>query len=64
MHLWYLHGGEDDDVVAVVRTVIVYDVDSGIVSAVEGDGVVDVTVDDIVELFRFPSVQPSVNFQH
>ena len=57
-------GGEDDDVVDVVGTVVVYDVDGGVVSAVEVDGVVDVTVDDIVELFKFPIVQPSVNFQH
>ena len=57
-------GGEDDDVVAVVGTVVVYDVDGGVVSAVEVRGVVDVTVDDFVELFKFPIVQPSVNFQH
>ena len=57
-------GGEDDDVVTVVGTVVVYDVDGGVVSAVEVGGVVDVTVDDIVELFKFPIVQPSVNFQH
>ena len=57
-------GGEDDDVVVVVGTVAVYDVDGGVVSPVEVGGVVDVTVDDIVELFKFPIVQPSVNFQH
>ena len=61
-------GGEGDDVVALVGTVVVYDVDGGVVSAVEVGGVVDVTVDvtvdDIVELFKFPIVQPSVNFQH
>ena len=56
--------GEDNDVVALVGTVVVYDVDGGVVSAVEVGGVVDVTVDDIVELFKFPIVQPSVNFQH
>ena len=55
-------GGEDDDVVAVVGTVIVYDVDGGVASSpVEVGGVVDVTVDHIVELFKFPIVQPSVN---
>ena len=54
-------GGEDDDVVAVVGTVVVNDVDGGVVSAVEFGGVVDVTVDHIVELFKFPIVQPSVN---
>ena len=57
-------GGKDNDVVALVGTVVVYDVDGGVVSAVEVGGVVDVTVDDIVELFKFPIVQPSVNFQH
>ena len=35
----------------VVGTVVVYDVDGGVVSAVEVDGVVDVTVDVIIELF-------------
>ena len=54
-------GGEDDDVVAVVGTVVVNDVDGGVVSPVEVGGVVDVTVDHIVELFKFPIVQPSVN---
>ena len=57
-------GGEDNDVVALVGTVVVYDVDGGVVSAVEVGGVIDVTVDDIVELFKFPIVQSSVNFQH
>ena len=47
-------GGEDDDVVAVVGTVVVNDVDSGVVSPVEVGGVVDVTVNHIVELFKFP----------
>ena len=56
-------GGEGDDVVAVVGTVVVNDVVGGVVSAVEVGRVV-VTVDDIVELFRFPIVQPSVNLQH
>ena len=51
--------GEDNDVVALVGTVVVYDVDGGVVS-----GVVDVTVVDIVELFKFPIVQSSVNSQH
>ena len=54
-------GGEDDDVVAVVGTVVVNDVDGGVASPVEVGGVVDVTVDHIVELFKFPIVQPSVN---
>ena len=53
-----------DDVVAVVGTVVVNDVVGGVVSAVEVGRVVDVTVDDIVKLFRFPIVQPSVNLQH
>ena len=57
-------GGEGDDVVAVVGTVVVNDVVGGVVSAVEVGRVVDVTVDDIAELFRFPIVQPSVNLQH
>ena len=35
-------GGEDDDVVAVVGTVVVNDVDGGVVSPVEVGGVVDV----------------------
>ena len=56
--------GEDNDVVALVGTVVVYDVDGGVVSAAEVGGVVDVTVDDIVELFKFPIVQSSVNSQH
>ena len=56
-------GGEDDDVVAFVSTVVVYDVDGGAVSAVEVGGVVDATVDDNVELFKFPIFQPSVNSQ-
>ena len=56
--------GEDNDVVALVGTVVVYDVDGGVASAIEVGGVVDVTVVDIVELFKFPIVQPSVNFQH
>ena len=54
-------GGKDDDVVAVVGTVVVNDVDGGVASPVEVGGVVDVTVDHIVELFNFPIVQPSVN---
>ena len=54
-------GGEDDDVVAVVGTVVVNDVDGGVASPVEVGGVVDVTVDHIVELFKFPIVQLSVN---
>ena len=57
-------GGEGDDVVALVGTVVVYDVHGGVVSAIEVGGVVDVTVDDIVELFKFPIVQLSVNSQH
>ena len=57
-------GSEDDDVVAFVSTVGVYDVDGGVVSAIEVGGVVDVTVGDIVELFKFPIVQSSVNSQH
>ena len=57
-------GGEGDDVVALVGTVVVYDVDGGVVSAIEVGGVIDVTVDDIVELFKFPIVQLSVNSQH
>ena len=57
-------GGEDNDVVAVVGTVVVYDVDGGVASATEVGGVVDVTVDDIVELSKFPIVQSSVNSQH
>ncbi|CAH3044560.1 unnamed protein product, partial [Porites lobata] len=52
-------GGEDDDVVAFVSTVVVYDVDGGVVSAVEVGGVVDATVDDNVELFIHLSI-PSV----
>ena len=56
-------GGEDDDVVAFVSTVVVYDVDGGVVSAVEVGGVVDATVDDNVELFMFPIFQSSVNSQ-
>ena len=56
-------GVEEDDVVDVVGTVVVCDVDGGVVSAVEVGGVVDVTVDHIVELFKFPIVQPSVNSQ-
>ena len=35
-------GGEDDDVVALVGTVVVNDVDGGVVSLVEVGGVVDV----------------------
>ena len=54
-------GGEDDDVVAFVSTVVVYDVDGGVVSAVEVGGVVDATVYDNVELFKFPIFQPFVN---
>ena len=54
-------GSEDDDVVAVVGTVVVNVVDGGVVSPVEVGGVVDVTVDEILELFKFPIVQPSVN---
>ena len=57
-------GGEGDDVVALVGTVVVYDIDGGVVSTIEVGGVVDVTVDDIVELFKFPIVQSSVNSQH
>ena len=57
-------GGEEDDVVAFVSTVVVYDVYGGVVSAVEVGGVVDVTVDEIVELVKFAIVQPSVNSQH
>ena len=56
-------GGDDDNVVAFVSTVVVYDVDGGVVSAVEVGGVVDATVDDNVELFKFPIFQPSVNSQ-
>ena len=56
-------GGGDDDVVAVVGSVVACDVDGGVVSAVQVGGVVDVTVDHIVELFNFPIVQPSVNSQ-
>ena len=56
-------GGEDDDVVAFVSTVVVYDVDGGVVSAVEVGGMVDATVDDNVELFMFPIFLPSVNSQ-
>ena len=55
MHLWH------DDAVAVVGTVVVNDVDGGVVSHVEVGSVVDVTVDHIVELFKFPIVKPSVN---
>ena len=55
--------GENGDVVALVGTVVVYDVDGGVVSAIEVGGVVDVTVVDIVELFKFPIVQSSVNSQ-
>ena len=58
-----IHGGEDDDVFAFVSTVVVYDVDGGVVSAVEVGGVVDATVDDNVELFMFPIFQSSVNSQ-
>ena len=54
-------GGKDDDVVAVVGTVVVNDVDGGVASPVEVGGVVDVTVHHIVELFKFPIAQPSVN---
>ena len=36
--------GKDNDVVALVGTVVVYDVDGGVVSAVEVGGVVDVTL--------------------
>ena len=46
-------GVEDDDVVAVVGTVVLNDVDGGAVSAVEVGGVVDATVDGTVELFKF-----------
>ena len=56
-------GGEDDDVVTVVGTVVLNDVDGGVVSAVEVGGVVDATVDGTVELFKFPILQPSVNSQ-
>ena len=49
-------GGKDDDVVAVVGTVVVNDVDGGVASPVEVGGVVDVTVHHIVELFKFPIV--------
>ena len=45
-------GGEDNDVVTLLGTVVVYDVDGGVVSAVEVGGVVDATVDDNVELFN------------
>ena len=56
-----IHGGEDDDVFAFVSTVVVYDVDGGVVSAVEVGGVVDqdATVDDNVEFFSHLSI-PSV----
>ena len=53
-------GVEDDDVVGVVGTVVLNDVDGGVVSAVEAGGVVDPTVDGTVELFKFPIFQPSV----
>ena len=56
-------GGEDNDVVDVVGTVVLNDVNSGVVSAVEVDGVVGATVDGTVELFKFPIFQPSVNAQ-
>ena len=56
-------GGEDDDVVAVVGTVVLNDVDGGVVSAVEVGGVVDATVDGTVELFKFPISPPSVYSQ-
>ena len=56
-------GVEDDDVVGVVGTVVLNDVDGGVVSAVEAGGVVDPTVDGTVELFKFPIFQPSVNSQ-
>ena len=54
-------GGEDDDVFAFVSTVVVYDVDGGVVSAVEVGGVVDqdATVDDNVEFSSHLSI-PSV----
>ena len=52
-------GGEDDDVVAFVSTVVVYDVDGGVVSAVEVGGVVDATADDNVEFSSHLSI-PSV----
>ena len=56
-----IHGGEDDDVFAFVSTVVVYDVDGGVVSAVEVGGVVDqdATVDDNVEFSSHLSI-PSV----
>ena len=51
--------------VAVVGTVVLNDVDGGVVSAVKVGGVVDATytVDGTVELFKFPIFQPSVNSQ-
>ena len=55
--------GENGDVVALEGTVVVYDVDGGVVSAIECGSVVNVTVDDIVELLKFPIVQSSVNSQ-
>ena len=54
---------EENDVVDVVGTVVVCDVDGGVVSVVEVGGVLDVTVDQIVKLFKFPIVQPYVNSQ-
>ena len=57
-------GGEDDDVVTVVGTVVLNDVDGGVVSAVEVGGVADATVDGNVELFKFPIFQPPVNSQN
>ena len=39
---------EENDVVDVVGTVVLYDVDGGVVSVVEVGGVLDVTVDQIV----------------
>ena len=57
-------GGEDDDVVTIVGTIVLNDVDGGVVSAVEVGGVVDATVDGNVELFKFPVFQPSVNSQN
>ena len=49
-------GSEDDDVAAFVSTVVVYDVDSGVVSAVEVGGVLDATVDDNVEFSSHLSI--------
>ena len=56
-------GVEDDDVVGVVGTVVLNDVDGGVVSAVEVGGVVDATVDGTEELSEFPIFQPSVYSQ-